>query len=69
MGMTSDEATTFAAHLPENRECGDENLARRDASTAGGQNALTPVPHSRFRLEAAQALRRLADWVGRAKMC
>src|SRR5271168_4355117 len=43
MGMTSDDATTFASQLLQNRECGYESLARRDASRAGGGHALTPL--------------------------
>src|SRR5271169_4235631 len=42
MGMTSDDATTFASYLLQNRECGYESLARRGASSAGDHHALTP---------------------------
>src|SRR5271155_3844149 len=63
MGMTSDEATTFAAHLLQNRECGYESLARRGGRTKR-PDARPPL---RFRLEAAQALRRLAGWVRRVQ--
>jgi len=42
MGMTSDDAATFASYLQQNRECGYESLARRGASSAGDHHALTP---------------------------
>ena len=66
MGMTSDEATTFAAHLLQNREWLRKPRAsqRVDRGQTKRPDARPPL---RFRLEAAQALRRLAGWVGRVE--
>src|SRR5271163_3587702 len=51
--MTSDDATTFASHFLQNRECGCESLARRGASSAYAHRSLTPFGSASSRLRLA----------------
>src|ERR1700761_4794285 len=64
MGMTSDEATTFAAHYCKiaNAVTKASPSRRVDRGRPKRPDARPPL---RFRLEAARTLRGLAGWVGR----